>query len=273
MGNAAIWYYPGPGAGLKKIDLGRPLSDLQDQPVRDEAVSQSISGSRTKIVWASWHLVPVSMALFADQSVVRELDALINHLQRGGSCTLAEDDGYPFAAFLATAPERGATTLYYTENLYSEYGTYTPTAGDVLVVQGPGPEYLREEVVLSGVSGRAISIASPGLRFDYSAESWIHVRPKGFWPILRLQEGATNRAHLRHERRITYTLDLALEEPPNALDLAAAHAREPYQGELVDTTDSATGTTIDDVLSGTLAEEEAGNGMAAPQPIGRPVGF
>lgn len=232
MANAAIYWYPGGGSTLlRKISLGQSLSEVLDRPVRNEVISEAISGRRTKVVFSSMHAVRVRIEFFADESVRRELDAMINQLQRGGTIAVAEDTDYTaWGAYLTNRPIAASQSFIdWDFNLYSGFDTaWTPTAEDILVMQGPGPKYLREEVRIASVAGRRFTISGP--RYDYSDEEWVFIRPKAFWPALRLQGGATNDELLTTDNgRITYRLDLPLEEPPDAMATGST-VTAPYQG-------------------------------------------
>lgn len=220
--SAKIWYQPYGATELVGIDLGRPLSEAPESEDRDEAVSESFTGKRIKVVFRGTNVVRIRANLLTSQTTVRELEALVNHLRRGGVCTVAEDGSRTLGGFALVPPAPEYSTVQWASNLFDTtngYAGYTVTSGDVLVLRGPGPELLQEEVVASAAFGTRGATLSVVPRNDWGIKAWTYIRLKGFWPVLRLQADATNDPGLlRTERRINWTLDLPLEEPPSAFD-------------------------------------------------------
>lgn len=239
---AHLWWQPIGSEALVDIDLGRPLSTIEDYDQRDESVSVAFSGARTRVVFTATRAVDVVCDLIdgTDYEVIRQLEALMSHLRRGGLCSLSENNR-TLGAFLETFPIHGSDRINYLTNLYEDYGNFTPLAGDILVLQGPSPKMQWEEVeVDSNLGGGAIQLVDKPDCF-WEDEAWIVVRNKGFWPVLRLRTDASDAGLIAHGNRITYTLTLPLEVPPNAFDAIAAEPDEPFLTDAIDLGDTLDG--------------------------------
>lgn len=238
---AHIWYQPLGSEAVVDIDLGRPLSRLADYDVRDESVSVAFSGARTKVVFTATRAVDVVCSLIdgTDYEVIRQLEALLSHLRRGGLCSISENDR-TLGAFLETFPVSNSSRINYLTNLYDDYGNFTPLAGDILVLQGPSPKMQWEEVeVLSNLGGGAIVLNDTPACF-WEDEAWVLVRNKGFWPALRLRADAPDQL-LEPGNRITFDLTLPLEVPPNAFEGLAVEPDEPLSLSGLELADSLDG--------------------------------
>jgi len=243
VGNAGFWWQPA-GQPLQALDLGRPVSDLQAQEVRRESVSDSVSGQRTKVIYYAGTQLRITAELLTDLSVVRPLQTMINHLQSGGMVAFAEDVDRVIGGFLRTAPTYGGTTLRLEEDLFQDWvtggGGYKLTATDAVVLHTPSPEYRVDELLVSSQTNRTISLAE-GTRYNFTDSRWIFARHRGFWPFLRLPSGGTNAIHLSTDRRISWGLDLQLEEAPTAYENLASDPTQPLAGEATEVQQGQTG--------------------------------
>jgi hypothetical protein len=227
---ATFWYYP-VGQPLKTVDMNVPLSEIIVREQRDEVVHEAISGRRFKIGYSTRWVVRVIAELITDPDLIHELEALCNHLTRGGQVAVGESNDRTLGAFLRVAPEAGDTQLNWYTQLFSGYGgTWTPEAGEVLLLRGPSPRALREDVICGGGGSSTGATLSLATRHDWSNEDWIFVHNRSFWPSLQLQRGQTNADLLQSTRRIHYTLDLPLEEGPHALARLAEEPESPLLG-------------------------------------------
>lgn len=256
--SASIWFHPKGGREVVEIDLGCFFTDVDEYPIVSEAVAQSMSGRRTRVVFSGTWGVDYQIIRFRpDYDVIRKLEALQSHLRNGGLCTVAEDNTRTLGGFVLDEPGPLSTSLRWFANLWGSYGAFTPTAGDVLVLRGPGPEAVREEVeVASSSVPTKVTLSEEPLN-TWRGYPWVFVRNKGFWPVLRLRTGT--RQILTTEHRITWRLQLALEEPPHAYD---ALSRNP--GEAI-TPDNATFSLDDNV-----AEIPGRSGRLINAPWGEP---
>lgn len=236
---AHIWWQPTGASTRVDLDMGRPLTSIEDYEVRDEAIAVAFSGARTRVRFTATRVVDVVCDLIAgtDYNVVRQLEALVNHLNRGGLCSISENDR-SLGAYLSLTPDPDVTHIQYNTNLYANFGNYTPLADDILVLSGPSPKMLWEEVAVTSNGGFGVVNLSAAPTIAWDDEAYVFIRNKGFWPVLRLRDGATVPSPLAHGNRITFSLNLPLEVPPDAYDALASTPDDPFP----------TGGTVDDAL-------------------------
>ncbi len=216
--SAHLYWYAGPGQGVRDVDLGRPLADLVVTPVDRSTVTDTWGGARRIVRWTAWSQVRIVAELsFADSLVatgglIQELEALIGHLQRGGTVALAEDDDCTYGGYLTAQPLDGSTSCRLERNQWRRWpGTPDLGAGDLVTLRGPSPESLEESLTVATRSALQLTFTS-GMRHKYRGLPWVFARDSRFWPWLRLQASARSTQLLRPGRRILYTLDLPLEE-------------------------------------------------------------
>jgi hypothetical protein len=225
VGNAYAWWSPEPGGTVTAIDIGGPLSDLDDWLAPTHLGARSATGADFSIQPLTDTMVRVSIESFDDHALYRALKALEGHLLRGGSFALAEDVGKAVAGFLVTPPVRGATSLVLGDTPWS---TLAPAAalaiGDEVVLETGQPVVRSEIAALTGVSGSTLSIAS--VIHDFLEEPWVLVRHRGFFPVLRLPRDG-RRQLLTTQRRVIHTFAAVFEVPPPAYaayaDLGSGH--------------------------------------------------
>lgn len=236
--SAAIWW-TAPGApAATKLSLSAPLADLQRVEVRDEVVEESLTGAESRTVTRTRSRITVKYGPTHNASEVRALEALVGHLDRGGTCQLAEDESQAYAAYVdsvATVDHGSAgTSMYATPWAHSGA---TLTAGDDIVLQGPSPKYLRERTVVgSYLSNSRIVTWSPATYFRWTYQEWMLVRHWGFWPALRRAKEDRGRNPIRHTARRHWSLELVLDEDMSLLDLIA---QTPDQPLLIDSASGA----------------------------------
>lgn len=214
MGDAAIYYYPGPSRALHTVDLGLGLSSINDWAVGVQATATAYSGRRSRHIFYQERIVRATIRQIRDVSVVRQLESLEAHLKAGRPISLAEDADATFAGFVEYPPVAGATTLRVWGNQFSGYGSVTSvTTGDTLIIQGPSPEQRREALGISSRSALTVSLANAVLQ-DYDDLPWLMVRDRRFWPLLYLQDGQESAELLRptDDTRLTWDMTLPLVE-------------------------------------------------------------
>jgi hypothetical protein len=228
--SAQIYWYPETDGPLRVVDLGRGWRDLIEGDPADVVSARNADGQRVLTTYMSMRVVRAACEYIDDREALTECQAIGNHLRRNGVIGIAEDAGHTWGGFANVLPVQGATEVTITENLWADWGTGGPNPGDTIVVQGPSPSGRWEEcVVLSTANNRRKITLASGLRYDYSDGAFALVRDARFWPILRLQDAALNLPILKSDRRITWSLDLQLEEPPHRLTTTAETA-EPFRG-------------------------------------------
>jgi hypothetical protein len=231
MGFAAFYWYPNPGP-LRVLDLGLHASNIQPVEVRREITAEAITGSVTTVRFGARMRVRILVEMIQDQEVRRGLEDLINHLKRGGLCSFVEDTDFTWAGFTVGNPNRGFSQVAVQGNMFANYtaGTQTP-AGDEVVIQGPSPLFHREVHGVGAVVGDLVNLDVPVHSEDFLGGSFTLVRSYRFWPFLRLPKEGRNGGFLTTDRRITESLDITLEEPPDAVEFFADAPELRFMGE------------------------------------------
>lgn len=248
---AKVWYQPFGVPEVVEIALGCSLGSVDEFDLVEEAIGESLSGRRTRVLYSGTRAVTYG-ATIGDPSVAQQLEALESHLRRGGVCTVAEDGDRTFFGFSLGTPS--TTTLEVHANLWGEYSAFVLDTDDVLVLQGPGPAVVREEVVVASSVVPTVATIDNAPVNDWTGHEWVSVRLKGFWPVLRLRSG--ERRILSTDRRITWRLNLPLEIPPSAYD---ALALSPGDAQTPDDAVLSLDTTINE-----LPPQHGGKFLNAP---------
>lgn len=233
---ARIYWYPDPDGLVRELDLGRPWSELADADGEDSVSARSADGQRVVTAYTSWRRRRALIEYLDDAATIRELQAIGVHLRRNGVIALAEDAACTWGGFARDTLVQGATTVRIEDNLWEAWSTEDLDVGDVVVIQGASPRGVWEESTIATISGnkRKITLAT-ALRYDYSEEPYVFVRDARFWPYLRLEDRSLTTPILRSSNRLTWSLDLNLEEPPSRIARAADRGTR-YRG--------TTGSTI-----------------------------
>lgn len=219
---AKIWWQPEGASDVRTLALGRAFSSVQEGERIEEAVSEAVNGRRVRVVFTRTRTVTYTADLLTNYDKIRDIEALQSHLLHGGLCTVAEEGDRTLGTLTDGLPRRTSMDLAWMSNLFEAYGgAFTPAAGDVFCLQGPGPDLWYEEVeVASWTTGPTVTLSEPPLlRWD-TYQPWCFLRNKGFWPSLRLQAGVAS--ILSTNRRLSWTLSLPLEVPPMAYENVAA---------------------------------------------------
>jgi len=220
MGNPTFYWYPDPYGTIEKLDLGEGLSDLQGVHLDSlEASSESIAGYETLIPLRRRGRVRLVYERFGDGSVRRGIEALVNHLKRGGTCGFCTDSAKVVAVVVESALARGDTSLPFSWRVLDYEGTQTLAADDEVVLTSPSPEYQQEIGVVSSQATNTITLTA-GLRYTYESLPVI-VRYDEFFPLLRMPPSERAREVLTSDHRLVWTLDMTLIEDVAALWLIA----------------------------------------------------
>ena len=199
------------------ILLSEDLSDLQVQPKRDVADAFSISGGRSRELLRPWIDLRIVYDRFNDRKLFRQFSAMINHLERGGAISFGVDSSKAYMNRLTTDHYQDGPKLHLGKIDYgyapSAYTPATLSSGGEIVIESGPPSGKREYHTIDAHTGDALSSAitfaeSLDLFDNYPAGSV--VRYSDFYPILIMGPGQVGGAHLTHEHRITYTLDILL---------------------------------------------------------------
>lgn len=219
MANPAIYYYPDPAGTLEVIDFAEPLSDLQISEVREVSDSWSRAGSLYRSTGASRLQIRIILENFTSAGLVQKLESLSAHLERGGAIGFALDPDKAWAGFVdttSTSPVRGRVGLQTAGNAYSSWSSAAALDnGDDVVIASASPEGYRERRTLSAnltASGlfANFGVLSP-LLYTYESDV-VMLRSRDFYPALIMPQGEVGGAILETNHRISYTLDLTLQE-------------------------------------------------------------
>ena len=247
--NPVIYYYPSSGfdAQLVTIDLGEILSDLQMTPIRSAIDAMSYQGRFYRTNLNGRMKIRVLLERFTDRALVRKLYSLQSHLERGGLIGICENQNKAWAAYLNEGMGNSGQTVLETGGNVFYNQTAALDALDEVVIQSSNPEVKREwnDVNLAVGSTDARITLSDALIHNYKQEP-VLIRFHGFWPIMRLPADQLGRPIVTHDHRISYTLDLTLEEDVAAL----AAASTLFPGQLLQDGDGPAGfgQTIDKTL-------------------------
>lgn len=223
MANGRIYYYPDAGGSIERLDLGRPLAQLQEVPFRHRVTSYAGDGSPYVATWAGGRRVRVvCRALSA--SVIRSLEGVQNHLQRGGAIGVSRDHSKSWFGFGVGVVSRGDTVYATGGNAFTAYSTTaTLASGDEVCMETPNPEWISELGTVSSLSaGGDVTLTDAKVITDGSPGT---IRYRDFYPALRLPDDAMDKPIIVTETRIQWTLDMMLEVDPAVFDLAGTATR------------------------------------------------
>jgi hypothetical protein len=199
---------------IEIINFGEDLSDLQVTPKRDVVDSFSLMGGRSRELLRPWVEVRVVLDRFTDRKLFRQLSAMINHLERGGSVAFGNDHQKIWMARTERISQ-GATSVLHGSNVGGGYyDGSTPvlstlSSPDEIVIETGAPLAKREYHTVSSASASQINLGESLDTFDSYPTGSI-VRYSDFYPTLIMPPNEVGGAHLTHDHRITYTLDINL---------------------------------------------------------------
>lgn len=226
MGTPTFIWYPDGGtisASREDTDLGEELSDLQVVPARERVTSASMGGrhSSTVLSAAMEQVRIVNENMSNVDALVRTLYAMQAHLERGSAVGFTRDPAKAWAGYAAASLSRGDTVIPTTGNPWYYAGSATLASGDVVCIEGLGPEGHREYAAVDSVSGTTITLAD-GLLYTYT-DDVVMIRWRDFYPVLVWPQNQ-RQTILTHDRRLNWTLDVTLETDPDVLQ--ALHEAE-----------------------------------------------
>lgn len=216
------FYYLPDGTNLTRVTLDESLSDLVVKPRTYGDSARSASQSVSRITYAHAWSVRIVLERFRDttDSRRRSLQALINHLQRGGYVGFSADHSRAWGANCTTTPGNGDLTVAVGANDFSGYSASGVIGnGDNIILQSPNPtgkvEMIRALSLTGAGSPYTITlVASSQVELDHTATTF--ARWEWFWPRLRLDPDAVDADLLTSERQWVWTLDLPLVTDPVA---------------------------------------------------------
>ncbi len=210
------------GTTRQTITLSEGLSDLQITPKRDIIDTYTIDGGRVRELLRPYLDVRIVLERYTDRNLFRDLNSMINHLERGGTVAFGLDSENAWSCQLLVEVEPGATLLKVGPNETSTYhadsASAVPQIKDEITIESGPPVAKRESHVIEGIgtSGENFNLTidpADVLReratFDYFPEGST-VRFSDFFPTMILPTGAVGSMMNTHDHRIAYTLDITL---------------------------------------------------------------
>ena len=156
---------------IEIINFGEDLSDLQVTPKRDVVDSFSLMGGRSRELLRPWVEVRVVLDRFTDRKLFRQLSAMINHLERGGSVAFGNDHQKIWMARTERISQ-GATSVLHGANVGGGYyDGSTPvlstlSSPDEIVIETGAPLAKREYHTVSSASASQINLGESLDTFD-----------------------------------------------------------------------------------------------------------
>lgn len=227
MGNSKLWWWPGGGAPLRRLDFGEGLSDLQPtQVVTGSGTVVPASGTVRRVNIGGYQAVRLVLSNFSNRELARELLSLEVHIKKGFPVAFSLDSELAWAGFLRNPPYAGQRQLVTRSgNEWSVLGGPAfLSPGDEVIVSSSPPEVWREWHTVDTHGGFGLWIDdAQGMRYEYQ-KAPVLARQADFWPLLVLQQGQ-DQDLLTHQYRRTYTWQVTLAE--DLAGLAALHAAGP----------------------------------------------
>jgi hypothetical protein len=219
-----FWWYPEETAGLQEIDLSEGLTNLIVTPAirREDAVGYD--GSYATAIYGPEFAVTVILERFGGQSpgsnaLERKLQAMVNHLRRGGVVAFSRVRAKSFCGSLSGGITPGFNYAPTFGNAFAAWYAATLAAGDEVAVES-GPARNRHEVhAVSSVAGGVINLSDP-IVFEHgtgTAASWCRYRD--FFPVLYMPaaKSTVDADPITHDARRSWTLRLELRFAPSLL--------------------------------------------------------
>ena len=211
------------GTSRQTITFTEGLSDLQITPRRDVIDTYALDGGRKRELLRPYMDVRIVLERYTDRGLFRDLNSMINHLERGGTVAFGTDSAKAWACKLQTdiAPKTklfkigpNLTTMYHEDS-----ASTVPTTLDEITIESSPPLAKRESHIIKGISSHtathttiSIDDSNPDIEnftFDYFPENSL-VRFSDFFPTLIQPASGVGAQVNTHDHRISYTLDITL---------------------------------------------------------------
>jgi hypothetical protein len=221
-GNAALpafFWYPEGKSTLELLVCPEAVSSILAWPETAAEDAIGLTGKQHRVstytryrVRIEFERVPGTSA--AGQLFVRELHAMIAHLQRGHSVgfTGQQNNGYMY--FSTITPAAGATfikvpLLGSPIRFWNASASPALAANDEIWIQSAPPESLYELNTVEGLTSLSqIEVGAIVQKFG----TRVCIRHRDFWPALRMPAESVRTPVLTHTKRLGYTLDMTLVE-------------------------------------------------------------
>ena len=221
MGNPKFYYFPFPNGGqLRTIDVGEPLAELFSDFQVDSATSVALNGGMRRTTATHREVVTIQRdRLKLGEDLVVKLAALQNHLDRGYSCSFAQDSDKAYCFPSKQNPQRGSSIPVDGDPFRQFTGGTTPSANDYVVVEGLNPELVYEQGKLtSGPSSAALGGAMNFVNaLSFAYRNPVYIRYYRFWPALKRPQSQIGQNIITNETGRLFSLNLTLVVDYNVL--------------------------------------------------------
>lgn len=232
---AAIWYWPNDGTKAVKIPFGARFTMRQGPSSRYVWVNaRSMTGEIVTTQQYGVESIQIEHkwgSSTAGRLLRRQLEGLINHLERGGYCAIAEVEDYAFAAFNTKLIFSADTQVRYSQNLFIHLVAIEPDIDGREVDILSDPEHHQKVMGLVSThdtAAKAMTL-SAATETDFDWLPYSYVREHGTFPAMRIPEELRNGNHITTDRENVFFLDLPLETDPVAIyDLKVSD--QPFPG-------------------------------------------
>ena len=221
MGNSSIIYHPEGLSGREPetIDFGRRISQINETHVQSMVEAEGVKGNRgQRLLYARTNVVLLAERIGpSEAALVRRLESVNNHLQRGGSISFHGDHDKRWANYLTSLPGANSTLIRAPIQQWDWLLTSaTALIGDDVVIETLNSAVgYREVRQVSGWDGPTSTlIIDEGVDFQWSgapSASVVGVRHRDTFPTLRIPTGRRNQQMLQTDYRHQWTWRAELE--------------------------------------------------------------
>ena len=265
-----FWWYPEEGAGVNVVDLSEGLTNLIVTPAirREDAIGYD--GGFSTAIYGPSHVVTIILERFGGQSpganaLERQLQAMVNHLRRGGVVAFSRVRSKAWCGPLSGAITSGFSYAPTSGNAFTAWYAAALASGDEVVIESGSPRNRHEVHATTGVTGVGRVDLSDTVIFDYDvavAGAW--ARYRDFFPVLYMpaDEAGDRNDPITHDARRNWTLRLSLRFSPSMLATVLAGNDDEFVGP------PAPGAAPGAALRGTVGGALLSNGSTLDQLVG-----
>ena len=224
--SAAFWYKPNVGSGLwRAVYLNAALTARSGPTYKmDQEYVQTVGGAGATQHFSGLQTIQIEYTFECDLTdpssdnmvLRRQLVALCNHLQRGGSCMFAENSDVAWAAKTLLAPSNNQSQIGVSSNLFPV--AHANMDGRHVYIHSDSYGALCEmQALLHDNTAIGYVELYETTTYDYEGSNYVIVREEGSYPSLRLNPGQRNAEVLVTDDNRVFTLKMTLEEDVGAL--------------------------------------------------------
>lgn len=214
---AGIWWVPEGSSTARELLLPDEWTSYEGaELVEDVGVAEAIGGRRAHTRFSSRYAITLiyeELSAVKHPTIVRELVAIQEHLQRGGWVAVAVDASKAWAGLTTAALAAGdasVTVENYPDIAAYSYGWGAPSALDEVWIGRPSPDRLAEllplQIVGPLVLGERLLVFDASAIYGYDTAALI--RESGTWPRMVLSTPAAPILARSDLRTVDVRLDL-----------------------------------------------------------------